>query len=262
LKVNKVIVRVKGGLGNQLFIYSFARSISLKYNIKVYLEIRSGFVKDPYKRKYLLKHFDIKLRASSWLDSLYYPLNIRFNKLIRFLYGNTIYCTEHNLDIGSIDILLNSPTKIYLDGYWQKEEYFEEYKDIIRNEFNTKFQISQKYKDVSNEMKSCNSVALHVRRVQYKDVLGPDYYKNAIVQIKTQVDNPVFYIFSDDLGWCKEKLKLNEKLIFINHNTNDEISDLWLMSQCKHFITANSTFSWWGATLSSNKQKVIIAPLK
>lgn len=123
-----------------------------------------------------------------------------------------------------------------------------------------KNQISRENKDVSLEMRDINSVAVHIRRLQYDNVLGTGYYDKAIAKIKAQVADPVFYVFSDDLDWCKENLKLNEKLIFISHNTNDEISDLWLMSQCKHFIIANSTFSWWGAWLSENNNKIIIAP--
>jgi hypothetical protein len=105
----------------------------------------------------------------------------------------------------------------------------------------------------------CNSIAIHLRRVQNDVVLQSDYYSESIDQMMTKISNPHFFIFSDDIEWCKKNLKVEGSLTFVEHNSNDEISELWLMSQCKHFIIANSTFSWWGASLSVNPTKNIIA---
>jgi hypothetical protein len=258
----KIIIRVLGGLGNQLFIYAFARALSLRYNLPVNLETHTGFVRDSYKRNYRLKHYNIQLKLCSWHDSLYFPFHKRFKILSNFLYRDAIYITEKNFKIETFEKILESTDKVFLDGYWQKEEYFAEYLDIIRNDLTPEFLISSINKAFADEMKNCNSVALHVRRNQYSNVLDLDYYLNSMAQIKKQVKNPVFFIFSDDMEWCKEHLKAPEKLIYINHNMNDEMSELWLMSQCKHYIVANSTFSRWGATLSENSQKKIIEPLR
>jgi hypothetical protein len=257
---SKIIIRVVGGLGNQLFIYAFARSVSLKYNLPVFLETRTGFVKDSFKRKYLLNHFNIRLKPCLLIDSLYFPLNKRFPNLTRVIYGNVMYFNEHNLRMDSIGKILRSYKKIYFDGYWQKEENFKEYRDIILDELSVRFEISQENKDLSSEIKNCNSVGVHLRRVQYNNLLDLDYYYNAIRKIKGIIDKPMFYVFSDDIKWCKENIRTSCELNYIDHNQDDEISELWLMSQCRHFIIANSTFSWWGAWLSSYSEKIIVKP--
>jgi len=257
---SKIIFRVVGGLGNQLFIYAFARSVGIKYNVPVSLETHTGFIKDPYKRNYCLNKFNIHLENCSRFDSLYYPLHKRFQRLTKIIYGSTTYYTEQDIDLNSLNKILIQSNKIFLDGYWQKENYFSEYIDIIRKELSLKRGMIPKNQNLAGEMNSCNSVAVHLRRVMYDNVLGLDYYLESIKKIERQIENPVFYIFSDDIEWCKNNFKLHEKLIFINHNGNDDSSELWLMSQCKHFIIANSTFSWWGAMLSIHPQKIIIKP--
>jgi len=249
-----------GGLGNQLFIYAFSRALSLKYNIPVYLEPRTGFVKDPYKRKYRLNSYNINLKTCSWFHSLYYPLSKRSKILTRLLFGNAIYLNEQNFDVLTFEKLLNSSKSIYLDGYWQKEKFFSEFSSTIRKELTVKTEINAKNNQLALEMEKCNSVAVHFRRVQYNTLLGLEYYEKAMKQMESKMEHPVFYIFSDDMAWCKKNLHNTHPLIFIDHNTEDEISELWLMSQCKHFIVANSSFSWWGAFLSNNMDRIVIAP--
>ena len=112
-------------------------------------------------------------------------------------------------------------------------------------------------------------ISIHVRRDDYlssKYVSGfggictIEYYNKAVERIKEEVIDPVFYIFSDDINWCRENLKL-EQGVFIDWNTGKESwQDMFLMSQCKHNIIANSSFSWWGAWLNSNSEKIVIAP--
>lgn len=256
----KIIVRVLGGLGNQFFIYAFARSVSIKYKIPVFLETRTGFIKDSYKRRYGLKKYNIQLNDCSWFESLYYPIHKRFRRLTKIIYGNATYFTEQDLDHISINEISIKSGKVFLDGYWQKKEYFEINKDIIKNELSFKMSISQENLYFAYKMKNCNSVAVHLRRVKYDNLLEFGYYVNAINEIKSQVNSPVFYVFSDDILWCKENFKNYDDVFFMEHNKSDEISELWLFSHCKHFIIANSTFSWWGAWLSSYPEKIVIKP--
>jgi hypothetical protein len=147
-----------------------------------------------------------------------------------------------------------------LGGYWQNEAFFTEFSSTIRKELAPKNIASEKNIQVANEMEKCNSVAVHFRRIKYNTMLGHEYYEKAMKEIEEIMENPVFYIFSDDIAWCKENLKNDHTLHFIDHNTHNEISELWLMSQCKHFILANSSFSWWGASLSNNMDRIVIAP--
>ena len=113
-------------------------------------------------------------------------------------------------------------------------------------------------------IKTTNSVSLHVRRGDYLNlknigVLDVDYYKQAVAYIRKNVEKPTFYIFSDDLDWCKKSLGFLDDCIYVDR-TETEIDDLKLMSCCQHNIIANSSFSWWGAWLNKNPKKTVIAP--
>lgn len=257
-----IIVRVIGGLGNQLFIYAFARYISFKFQRTVYLETKTGFVKDQYKRKYKLNKFNIILEKSPWYIALYYPLRTRFNAIIKLFFGDITYISEKEFykDLKLTFNKIQNSKLTYLEGYWQDSSYFADYEVIIKEELSLTKRLNTKNTKIAATMRQCNSVAMHLRRVQYDTLLGLDYYRKSIEQIKSQIIDPVFYIFSDDINWCRQNLKIDESIIFIEHNRDDEIAELWLMSQCQNFIIANSTFSWWGAWLSRNDSKIVIAP--
>lgn len=258
-----IIIRVLGGLGNQLFIYSFARYLSLNLNRQVYLETYTGFIKDPYKRKYRLNKFNIKLKKCPWYLALYFPLKNRFVKMTKLFFGNARFINEKEF-VANPEVALRKIQKstiAYLDGYWQDSNFFNNYEEIIKNELALKTKMNDKNIKMATIMNKCNSIAIHFRRVQYDTLLEHDYYFNSINQIKTKIENPHFFIFSDDIIWCKQNLRFDGTFTFVDHNPNDEIAELWLMSQCKHFIIANSTFSWWGAWLANNQNKIVIKPI-
>ena len=123
--------------------------------------------------------------------------------------------------------------------------------------------------DIAEKISQVNAVSLHVRRGDYISdkknafigVCTLDYYKTAIEKIKTQVDNPVFFVYSDDINWVKNNLVIDKTAVFVNHNRGQEsYNDMHLMSLCKHNIIANSSFSWWGAWLNTSPDKIVIAP--
>jgi hypothetical protein len=259
---NKIIIRVFGGLGNQLFIYTFARYLSLKSGIPVFLEKRTGFVKDNYRRRYRLDAFNIELNTCPWYLSMYYPSRSRLAEINRFVYRNSIYMTEDEFstDPEMAILKIKKTGRVFLDGYWQNRLYSSEYDIKLRNELTPRISITKMNQIVGTEMNRCNSVAIHFRRINYKSLLDQDYYTDAISRIKSRINDPVFYIFSDDIEWCRKNFRTGDSLVYIDHNGNDEIGELWLMSQCRHFIIANSTFSWWGAWLSVNADKIIIKP--
>ena len=159
----------------------------------------------------------------------------------------------------------------YLIGYWQSEKYFINIESFLRKELMIKIEPSAINLQILKEIKTNNqSVSLHIRRGNYVNVESVNkvhgttklnYYYEAIKTIAKICEQPVFYIFSDDINWAKENLKLSYKHVYIDHNSaKKDYEDLRLMSACKHNILANSTFSWWGAWLNVNKEKIIIAP--
>ena len=157
---------------------------------------------------------------------------------------------------------------MYLDGYWQDEKYFLSIRQDIQNDFTLKAGLSKDAEEYLESIQSCCSVSLHVRRGDYvensytRSVHGNcdiEYYKRTTSYINKNLGNPYFYIFSDDIAWCKENFGFLDNKVFVD-NTQSALEDLELMKHCKHNIIANSSFSWWGAWLNKNEDKMIVAP--
>jgi hypothetical protein len=261
-KANIVIVRVRGGLGNQLFIYAFARFLSLNLQCMVLLETRTGFIRDSYKRKYLLNNFNIQLKKCPWYLSIYFPFRNRLRTFTKLIYGDALYMDEieFNKDLEHSLNRIKKTKTTFLDGYFQDKTYISNYRKIIIEDLSLKIRVKPRDQKILNEIILCNSVAIHLRRVEYNTLLELDYYIEAIRKIKEQIKDPVFYIFSDDIEWCKQNFFYDGSFILMENNRNNEIVDFWMMCHCKHFIIANSTYSWWGAWLSTNTEKIVIIP--
>jgi hypothetical protein len=160
----------------------------------------------------------------------------------------------------------------YLDGYWQSEKYFRSIEKIIRSECRVKGAPSEINKNFADKIQSVNAVSIHVRRGDYvtdektnayHGVCDKDYYRQAIDHLTASLDDPYFFVFSDDMAWTKANLSTgSQPAEYIDHNTGAGHEDLRLMYLCKHHIIANSSFSWWGAWLNDHAGKKIIAPKK
>jgi len=156
----------------------------------------------------------------------------------------------------------------YIEGYWQSEKYFKSIENIIRQEVTLKKPFFNKYKSLIDKT---NSIAIHIRKGDYvtdmktneaHGVCPLDYYYTAIKKIVESVALPHFFVFSDDITWAKNNLKIKHPVIFVSDKQNKNHEELMLMSMCKHQIIANSAFSWWGAWLNNNPNKIVIAPRK
>ena len=169
--------------------------------------------------------------------------------------------------------MLNAGSNVYLDGYWQHCGYFNNLPSTIFNELTVREPFSSSFDGYVKALNSCASpVSIHVRHGDYisdsnanhlMGVMPLDYYYQAIRIIRERVKDPVFFIFSDNLGWVKDHLAIPEPLIFVDvEEGNIDYLELQLMSKCRHNILANSTFSWWGAFLNQAPDKVVIAPAK
>lgn len=273
--MKKVVVCLKGGLGNQLFQYAAGRRLAYVNNAELMIDT-SYFKRDfVYKRKYLLDNFKINAKRYTFFERLG-PFEkyarFAFRKLSRLLpFEKRVYIEQEKLDFDPRLLNLKIKKILYLDGYWQSENYFKDIEDIIRSELQIKFLPTDHVnREMVKKIRNCNSVAIHVRffdkvgkRENRNNNLSKEYYIRAIKYIESKISNVHYFIFSD----IPEKVLSyivfpKEKITLVDHNKEEENSyiDLWLMSQCKHFIIANSTFSWWGAWLSKNKGKIVIAP--
>lgn len=247
-----VIVRIVGGLGNQMFQYSYAKALQQK-GFEVLLDL-SKFKTYKLHGGYQLDKFNIDLDSANYFSTLLSKLQLKKNKKEKSLLFD--------------ENLLSLSGNEYVKGYFQTERYFKNIKDILLDQFKLKKNLSKSTINYSKEIKKHNtSCSIHIRRGDYisdkkaNSVHGTcnlDYYQKAIELILLKFKKTHFFIFSDDISWTKENLKL-ENATYIQHKTIPH-EDLLLMSLCHHNITANSSFSWWGAWLNKNAAKTVISP--
>ena len=271
--MKKIIARIKGGLGNQLFCYAAARRLALVNNAELVIDDVTGFARDSeYRRSYGLDHFSIPVRKATSAERLE-PFGRSRRALARWLsrkqpYANRRYLEQEGIDFDPRLLALQVGGAIYLDGLWQSEGYFKDVEQTIREELRIIPPEDALNQRIAEEIRHSNAVSLHVRWFDRPDRLAvynlsTDYYQRAIGLIEQKVESPQYFVFSDDPQATRAKLDLpDEKVTFVSRNRDDEngFADLWLMTQCRHFITANSTFSWWGAWLGQATNKIVLTP--
>lgn len=270
-----VTVGILGGLGNQLFQYAFGRYLSLKKNTDLLLDYYQQIIRTDFDGENLTKITDVfdlpvKLYIGRRRKKLINRYNLTYlDRLIGKVYlMKSCFITENNYDYLKEEIEKNK--NVYLAGYWQSEQYFANIKDIIRNDL--KFKIEQQISnlDLYKEITGSNSVSLHIRGKDY--LTNPlysrcdaKYYMDAIDIISRTNSKLKIFIFTDDIDSIyqnyKELLGFSE-IVNVEADFNSDALDLLLMSKCKHNVIANSSFSWWGAWLNNNTNKIVIAPKK
>jgi len=272
-----IIVRINGGLGNQMFQYAIGRSLAYRLNTELKLDISSY---EMYKlHRFFLNEFNLTLNIATKKEiqkfikhrgKFSYYLNKAFGKNVDSVILKQGYYKEEK-EFHFNPEIFNLKGDIYLDGYFQTDLYFKDIQDTIRSAFTVKSEPNEMNLEFINKIQNCNSIALHIRRGDYvtdiktlkkHGALNLEYYEKSIQAIVKEVPNPHFFIFSDDPEWIKNNLVINYPSDFISHNDpNKGYEDLRLMTFCDNFIIANSTFSWWGAWLSGNSKKIVIAPI-
>lgn len=269
-----IITKLMGGLGNQMFQYAAGKALALRNNTDLALDL-SWFEREALDadtpRDFELDCFNFKEKCISQNEYLMNDEDISaINKILKKI-GNpkrtqvNIFKEKshsYNLDFA------NLKNNIYLEGYWQSEKYFKNYRKELLYAFSFKNNPNELNKKMMEEMASTNSVSIHVRRGDYASnpsttsfhgLMGLDYYRSAIKIMQDKVYDPHFYIFSDDPEWTRENIKIKSPTTFISHNTKG-YEDMRLMTHSKNHIIANSSFSWWGAWLSTHKNRVVISP--
>lgn len=266
-----VIVRMFGGLGNQMFIYAYVRSLQEKgIDAKIDLSWLEKHKKDG--PGYILPKVFPNIRSvfatpKECSQLAIYQLDY-FHRIWRKIFGNkkTYIMQERRFhDVGYNEELANIGTA-YIEGYFQSERYFKDIESVIRKDF--AFELPDGYDDTYlKEIQACNSVSLHIRRGDYvtngnKLLCNTDYYRYAIDYFEKHVDEPVFFVFSDDITWCEKYFsKLKGRFVFVKGQEH-AWQDMYLMSRCQHNIIADSSFSWWGAWLNEHKEKIVYCPEK
>lgn len=269
-----IVIKLQGGLGNQMFQYAFGYCLSQSLKSELYFD--GSFFDGDHKlteRQYQLNLFNLNAKFPSGKQVGRFLTPTPLQKLFSRLKLKKVYTYhENSLSFNKSFGEIKQPA--HLTGFWPSENYFKQYEMQIRQQFTFKAPLNEQSKKLAADISTQNNtVSIHVRRSDYinskttNDIHGVcslDYYKTAIEHISSKITNPDFYIFSDDIAWAKNTLlKLLPQAKLISHNTGaDSWQDLALMSLCKHQIIANSTFSWWAAWLNPNNQKTVIAPKK
>jgi hypothetical protein len=269
----KVITRIKGGLGNQLFCYAAARRLALANKSELVIDDVSGFARDHlYQRNYALDRFCIPARKATPSERLE-PFERYRRGAMKWLsrkkpFSERLYLEQEGEDFDKRLLNLKVNNYLYLDGLWQSENYFKDVEEVIREDLRIIPPQDPDNQTMAEKIGSCTAVALHIRWFDDPNSnvvhnLATTYYQNAIAEIEQKVENPYYFLFSDRPEAAARKIALPQnRVTFVGHNQREQnaYADLWLMSQCQHFITANSTFSWWGAWLSNNPHKITISP--
>lgn len=268
-----------GGLGNQMFQYA-AAYIAAKNNDQE-LKIDNLYYRDKSSRlhrfeyrPYALSLFnDMEKHIASPMDINRFILPRIFSKYIYHIlkYLHPSKCVYDDIKLNTYDKLINIPTKdAYITWYFQKYEYIKKNVNYLRRVFQFKDELPSSYAEIVSEIKGeQNAVCVVFRRGDYVNhpvlgIVGLDFYYKAINLLKTQICNPVFFVFSDDIPWCKENFNLqNESIYFVDQKYTGPFAGnyLQLMMLCSHFIIPNSTYPYWAALLSEdNPKKIVIAP--
>ena len=280
----KLIVRISEGLGNQLFMYANAYSLSKKINYDLFVDNESSY-RSKNIRSYLLNNFEISaniatqdLMFNSFKKNIFRKIKIHVDKLK----NNKEFLIEKKLldkKTSYYDYLKNISfnDNLFLEGHFESEKYFLHERDNILNEFslvnNENFKKNVYLKNIQNE----NIVSICIRQNRYSERIGNysdtssieksksfvkdtiDYIKKAESLIEKKVTNPKYYIWSDDFNNLREYFPEN-KYTFVINNENKILNDFFLLQNCKYFIVGPTTFHWWGAWLSNFENKICIRP--
>lgn len=267
-KVKRIIVDLTGGFGNQLFSYAFGYALSKELQADFYIDTSvQDYGTGP---KLELLNFDIKYTKR--ISYAYYTDIINralFNKIRK---RNAIGWTTQVYHEKQPTVYDERTRKIKSDtlfrGYWQSEKYFKKYRKELLDMLQLKEERSQSVNDIIEILSDQKSVALHVRRGDYVSIgcqLPMEFYDRAIYFMKKKLENNlIFYVFSDDVAFCKNyfgKFSGDINIVYLEYQSNNTtLDDFWIMSHCKHMIMANSTYSWWGAWLNKNEDKIVVCP--
>ncbi len=270
LRSNIVVVKMNGGLGNQMFQYAAARALSGNF---IYYDLFNLKVNNSTTDTFTARSFELEIFPNligAQLNSIQEKLfNSRkfFFKLLRNLTFGRIALVKQK---GAEFITFPKANNILLHGFFQSEKYFSSHREALLHEFSFP-ELDVVNKNLLSRIQSIeNAVSIHVRRgdylkpkvKEYHGILPAAYYQKSIALLESDVTNPTYFIFSDDPLWCKENLShLNNVEIVVGNTGGNAWKDMCLMSHCKHHIVANSSFSWWGAWLSKSVG-IKLAPTK
>jgi hypothetical protein len=270
MKNKKVIIRLTGGLGNQLHQYAYGLVLADKINAKILFD--KEFLVN-YSKKLDITFRDIEinkfdLKVDFYKSILSNHLVLRLIKKLKFI---SFFLEIFKIKVvtkyqGTNDLNLKDSEFIYLDGIIGNYNDYKNHIDLIRRNLNVSSSFNDLIEIVKEEIDFQNSVSIHVRRSDYlkkgsiHHVLDMSYYQKSIAYFESKIQNPVFYVFSDDRQFVEESFIGKNVRIIDYSGKNADFFDFLAIKNCKHHVIANSTFSWWAAFLENEEKRVTIAP--
>jgi hypothetical protein len=269
-----IVVYLQGGIGNQLFQYAAGRRLAHTLGVPLKLDLSrlAGVAPDATPRRYALAPFRIRAEIATPEESA--ALSAPAPGLLRRLLSLVPPCsrqTHVRERWFSFDrSILELPDGVILDGYWQSERYFADIAPLLREELVLSAEPSEGSRAALRLIKGVNAVSIHVRRGDYvtdakvaakHGTCSDAYYREAVAAVVQRVENPRFFVFSDDPAWVRASFSIPYPTTVVDENGPDRpYEDLMLMSACRHHIIANSSFSWWGAWLGTGSDRIVVAP--
>ncbi len=256
-----IYVKLKGGLGNQMFQYATGKFLSLKNQTPLVLDtsyFNIDFQGKVTPRNYGLDNFNISDNSGSG--------NSIKDYIYKLLEKKNVF-KESKISEYNPQLTETKSKNIELEGYWQSEKYFLPIREILCKEFTLAKPGTEAFLHSLDQIKSSQAVSIHVRHGDYMNdekvkathyVCTPDYFAKAIDYLNSKISMPKFFVFSDDIPWCKATLPPNLQISYVTNTLAHE--DIYLMSRCMHNIISNSSFSWWGAWLNQFNDKIVVAP--
>ena len=263
-----IVVKLMGGLGNQMFQFAAGRALSLKNNCRLYLD--DTFLNADPKGIYTKRCFELgQLKVEAKLADKEF---LRIFKKRGFFSGMFKRNLQRLNEKPPRDVSFHAvKAPVYLDGFWQSEFYFENHRELLQKELSPNYDLEKEAGQYFSMIKQCTSVSVHVRRGDYVDhkgasdfhgALGMEYYRSAVNLISQKDPECRFFIFTDDIDWCRKEFTFGPDFVFVETGSTYSSCDLFLMQLCDHNILANSSYSWWGAWLNQKPGKIVIAPSK
>jgi hypothetical protein len=271
-----VVVRLLGGMGNQMFQYAAARRLAHVLGAECQLDVSSF---DVYRRRpYALDAFLVKGEFAKREDvaslnpllqrGAFGRLSLRIKHRLGLPRGWTVLFENSLRPLNNA--VLNASGNVYLAGYWQSEKYFLDIEDTIRDDFRIAHELDENAREVAARIESCESVAVHIRRGEFINdpeasrlhgTCSAAYYQRCFDYLAGRIGRVHLFVFAEDESWARKNLKISFPAEYVPYRPeNESWQNMRLMSLCRHHVLANSTFSWWGAWLGQRAGGIVLAP--
>ncbi len=268
-----IIMRLKGGMGNQMFQYAMGMKLAQMSNTKLRLDLSS--LLDRSKGNFVYRDYDLSVFnvkdefviSPRLLKAIYKVKSAKIRKVVHSNIAKKRKVIKEEDFHFQPSLLSNADINTLYEGWFQSPKYFEGIEDQLRQQFSFKNEILPRSTTLLREIQHTNSICLNVRRTDFLKVdnlntTDLSYFANAAKYIGSKVQDPTFFIFSDDIHWCRRNIVLDYPIHIVGHqHKGHKFSNyLQLMTHCKHFIIPNSSFAWWAVWLNDNSERIVVAP--